>query len=145
MANTLRWTQEQLDKFQQYRDGGRRSTDPAAAPAPSKHLNIKATVDGITYDSAKEAKRAAQLEMMQQAGIITELKRQVPFVLAPGARLLGERRKKPDLRYYADFTYMRDGHLTIEDTKSDHTRRLESYRIKKHLMKTVLGLDIAEV
>jgi hypothetical protein len=145
MSNAIRWTQEQLDEFERRRHPGRRSTDPAAPAAPSKHLNVKTTVDGITYDSSKEAKRAAQLEMMQDAGIITELARQVRFELAPGVRLAGERRKKPALRYYADFTYMRDGCQVIEDTKSDHTRKLEAYRIKKHLMKSVLNLDITEV
>lgn len=145
MSNAIRWTQEQLDEFERRRHPGRRSTDLAAAPAPSKYLNKKTTVDGLTYDSAKEARRGAQLAMMQDAGMIADLKRQVSYVLAPAVTLAGERRKKPPLRYVADFTYMRDGQLVIEDVKSEHSRTLDAYRIKRHLMKSVLNLDITEV
>lgn len=60
-------------------------------------------------------------------------------------KILGEKRIKPVLRYFADFTYIKDGQLIIKDIKSVVTRKLTSFRNKKHLMKTVHGIDISEV
>jgi Fe2+ transport system protein B len=112
---------------------------------PAKYRSKKTKVDGVTHDSGKEAERWAHLQLLEKAGTITELKRQVPFVLAPAVRLVGEKRKKPALRYFADATYVYKGRQIIEDAKSEPTRKKEAYRIKKHLMKTVLNLDITEV
>lgn len=120
----------------------------AAAPAPAKRAkfnNTKVTQDGHTVDSGKEARRWRELELMAAAGEISELRRQVPFILAKGVRLEGEKRKKPDLRYYADATYIERGQLVVEDTKAEPTRKLPAYRIKKHLMATVHGIHIKEV
>lgn len=149
MGNAIRWTQEMLDAFNQRTTGGRRATDPpVAAPAEpkrSKYGNEKVVAGGVKHDSRKEAMRWLQLEQMQRNGIITDLARQVSFELAPAVRLAGERRQKPPLRYIADFTYMHKGQLAIEDVKSEATRKNDAYRIKKHLMKSVLNLDITEV
>jgi uncharacterized protein YcgI (DUF1989 family) len=116
-----------------------------AAPAPSKYRNTKVEQDGIVHDSGKEARRWDTLQIMQAAGKITDLRRQVSFVLAPAVHLAGEAKKKPALRYFADFTYLQDGQLVVEDTKSRPTRKLAAYRIKKHLMATVHGIHIKEV
>lgn len=114
-------------------------------PKASKYGNEKRELDGETFDSKKELARWQQLQQMERAGLITDLKRQVPFVLAPAVKLAGEARTKPALRYYADATYMHGGQLVVEDVKSAPTRKTSAYRIKKHLMKTVLGLDITEL
>ena len=93
----------------------------------------------------EEYKRYIELTALMQRGEISELKCQVKFVLAPKVKLEGEKRAKPELRYYADFTYLSNGALIVEDVKSAITRKLASYRNKKHLMKTVHDIDIKEI
>jgi hypothetical protein len=80
-----------------------------------------------------------------QRGEIQDLKCQVKFELAPKVKIEGEKRAKPALRYFADFTYLSNGKLIVEDVKSAATRKLPSFRNKKHLMKTVHDIDIREV
>ncbi|MCG4607161.1 hypothetical protein L0O74_12605, partial [Bifidobacterium longum] len=60
-------------------------------------------------------------------------------------KIAGEKRAKPALRYFADFTYLKDGVQVVEDVKSVATRKLASYRSKKHMMKSVHDIDISEV
>lgn len=122
-----------------------RAPEPAVPKKPAKYRNTKVEVDGIVHDSGKEARRWAVLQQQVAAGEITDLKRQQSFVLAPAVRLAGEPRKKPALRYFSDFTYLRDAVLIVEDTKSRPTRKLAAYRIKKHLMATVHNIQIKEV
>lgn len=142
----LRWTEEALAEFKRKGGAVASPAGAAAGPAkPNKYRNEKVEVAGITHDSTKEAGRWGELRQLERAGKIADLKRQVSFVLAPSVRLAGESKKKPALRYFADFTYMENGQLVVEDTKSKPTRKLAAYRIKKHLMKTVLNLDITEV
>ena len=101
--------------------------------------------DGMKFDSVKEYKRYIELTALMQRGEISELKCQVKFELAPKVKIAGEKRAKPALRYFADFTYLSNGKLIVEDVKSAATRKLPSYRNKKHLMKTVHDIDISEV
>ena len=115
----------------------------AKAARPSKHGNVKVEIDGIVFDSKREGARYCTLKLQQRAGMISDLELQVEFVLQPAVVLDG--RKKPALRYWADFVYQRDGRQVIEDAKSPHLRKHPVYRSKKHLMKSVLGLDIVEV
>ncbi|OTU33986.1 DUF1064 domain-containing protein [Acinetobacter pittii] len=106
----------------------------------------KIKLDGMTFDSNKEFKRYIELKAMQQRAEIFNLQHHTKFELAPKTKLEGEKRTKPALRYYADFTYFTaDGAFVVEDVKSVVTRKLPSYRNKKHLMKTVHGIDIREV
>ena len=123
----------------------RQAIEKAAAPRRQKYRSEKVEQDGIVHDSRKEAERWAELQLLERAGQIYNLQRQVAFVLAPAVRLAGEARMKPALRYIADATYVQGGHLVVEDTKSAVTRRLASYRQKKHLMATVHGIHIKEV
>lgn len=109
----------------------------------SKYNAKRVTVDGITFDSKKEAVRWQELRMMERAGAITDLQRQVAFELQPATVMDG--RKKPALRYVADAVYQQDGRQIVEDVKSPVTRKKETYRIKRHLMLTVLGIEIREV
>ena len=83
---------------------------------------------------------------MQQRGEIYSLEHHTKFELAPKIKLEGEKRAKPALRYFADFTYYNiTGEYIVEDVKSEATRKKDSYRNKKHLMKTVLNIDVREV
>ncbi|MFX1675183.1 DUF1064 domain-containing protein [Paraburkholderia sp. A2WS-5] len=108
----------------------------------SKYGNVKVEHEGLKFDSKRELKRYQELIVMQERGEIAELERQVVFVLAAAVVIDG--RKRPALRYVADFVYERpgvDGQI-VEDAKG---RVTEGYRIKRHLMKAVHGLDIMEV
>ena len=140
-----RFSVEWLEEYEARKKGTARPHAPSQMPTMPKYHNQKVHQDGIIHDSKKEARRYGQLCVLERTGVIHELKRQVPFVLAPAVHLAGEARKKPAIRYLADFTYQRDGQLVVEDAKSDGTRKLPVYRIKKHLMKTVHDIDVMEV
>lgn len=114
---------------------------PPPAPRRSKYGNTRVTVGGETFDSQREMERYHHLRILQRAGRISELKRQVVFELAPAVVVQG--RKRPPLRYVADFVYREAGAdgLTVEDVKGAIT---PEYRIKRHLM-AVKGIQIKEV
>lgn len=106
----------------------------------------KIKLDGMTFDSTKEYKRYIELKALQQRGEIKELQHHTKFELAPKTKIEGEKRAKPALRYFADFSYyLINGEYIVEDVKSVATRKLPSYRNKKHLMKTVHNIDVREV
>lgn len=109
----------------------------------AKYGAIKVQIDGITFDSKAEAARYGELKQLEADGHITELMLQPKFELAPSVKLAGSSRATPPLRYYADFSY-RDhlGRLVVEDVKGLIT---EGYRIKRHLLKALHGIDIVEV
>lgn len=108
-----------------------------------KHGNKKVVIDGLKFDSKREAARWQELLLLERTGSISGLERQKTYILAPKVLLDG--RIKPCLRYVADFLYVRGGIQVIEDSKSPHLRKNPVYRIKKHLLKSVLGLDVLEV
>ena len=114
-----------------------------AATKPSKHRNVKTLLDGIIFDSKVEAERYAELKFLEKAGDISNLEHKVKFELAPGVVING--RKRPPLRYFADFTYYssKDG-FVVEDVKGSK-KVTEGYRIKRHLMKSVFDIDIMEI
>ncbi|EXB28320.1 hypothetical protein J537_0541 [Acinetobacter baumannii 1437282] len=106
----------------------------------------KLEFDGMTFDSKKEHRRYIELKAMQQRGEILGLEHHTKFELAPKTKIVGEKRAKPALRYFADFTYyIITGDFIVEDVKSAATRKLASYRTKKHLMHTVHGISITEI
>lgn len=105
----------------------------------NKYGAKKTVVDGIKFDSRAEARRYVDLRLLQLAGKISGLTLQVPFELAPGVKFEGAARKTPALRYVADFVYKEGDEVVIEDTKGVIT---DGFRIKRHLMKTVLGYDV---
>ena len=107
--------------------------------ARNKYRAVKTVVDGITFDSKREAARWSELLMLQRAKQISQLERQVHFVLAPPVMLWGEKRKKPALRYVADFRFVWHGQIVVEDAKGRDT---PIGRIKRHLMKSVHGIDV---
>ncbi len=109
----------------------------------NKYNAKKITYDGETFDSAKEAKRWSELRLMEAAGLITGLRRQVPFCLVPAQK--GGIRSEKAVYYKADFVYMsRDllgEEMIIEDVKGFRT---PEYKIKRKLMK-LYGHEITEV
>lgn len=142
---SLRFTEEQ---FMDYQNRQRKLNEIGASHGlpgkdpKRKYRNQKVTVDGITFDSKKEAARWQQLKMMERAGKIDGLERQKSFELAPAVILDG--RRKPPMKYLADFVYYENGELIIEDCKSPVTRTEAAYRMKKHLMKSVHDIEITE-
>jgi hypothetical protein len=111
-------------------------TGPAKA---SKYRNQKCESGGVKFDSKREMARWHELVQMQARGDISDLELQVPFILAEPVVIAG--RKRPALRYVADFVYEQGGETVIEDVKG---RVTEGYRIKRHLM-AARGLVIKEV
>lgn len=112
-------------------------------PRTPKYGNKKVEYNGIKFDSKKECRRYRELCLLQQAGQIYNLQLQVPYVLADRVKFKGAERTRPALRYVADFVYCTpQGKTVVEDAKGAKT---EGYKIKKHLMKTVHGIDIKEV
>lgn len=111
----------------------------------SKFFNRKTVVDGIVFDSRKEAERYAELRLMEKAGVITNLRRQVRFELIPNQYMDGkliERR----VDYLADFVY-RDAETdrtVVEDVKSPVTKT-DKYIIKRKLLLKLYGIRIREV
>ena len=110
-----------------------------------KYRNQKVVIDGITFDSKREAGRYQELKALAARNLIEDLRHQVPFELAPGVKFSDESRKKPALRYVADFAYKLDGRLVVEDVKSAITAKAAAYRIKRHLMLSVHGIEVREV
>ena len=109
----------------------------------NKYHNIKD--DG--FDSKKEKARYEDLMLMQYAGEIRDLRRQVKFTLTP--KMHGKYRNERESYYVADFTYYRinrDGadEFTVEDVKSDYTRKLPLYRMKRKLMLYRYEISILE-
>jgi hypothetical protein len=131
---------------EQYRREILKQSDKPKTAKRNKFNASKVECDGMTFDSKKEHKRYIELKAMQQRGEIRDLQHHTKFELAPKTKLEGEKRAKPALRYFADFTYyMISGEYIVEDVKSEATRKKDSYRNKKHLMKTVLNIDVREV
>lgn len=91
--------------------------------------------DGQVFDSALEYHRYNLLRLLERGGAISDLKRQVSFELIPKQE--GERA----CSYVADFTYLEDGKLVVEDCKGFKT---DVYKIKKKLMLWVHGIRIKE-
>lgn len=89
--------------------------------------------DGQKFDSVKEFHRWGMLRLLERAGRISDLKRQVKYQLIP--KQDGERA----CYYVADFTYYENGKLVAEDCKGYAT---EVFRLKKKLMLWVHGIRI---
>lgn len=106
----------------------------------TKYHAKKVTVDGITFDSKKEARRWSELKLMESAGIITDLQRQVTFQLLPSQK--GEGRTERPVKYVADYVYQENGKTVVEDTKGMKTK---DYILKRKMMLFVHGITVKEV
>lgn len=115
-----------------YMDGPPRTGRP-------KYANARVKTEFGNFDSQGEFKRWQQLRLLEQAGKISDLQRQVKFELAPSCHLLG--RKRPPIRYFADFVYFEKGQKVVEDYKGYET---PEYKLKRHLMMTVHGIEIKQ-
>ena len=118
----------------------------------SKYHNRETKVGGLRFQSRKEAVRWCQLNALLDEGKISNLRRQVKYVLIPAQReketITPRGRMVPgkvierELSYIADFVYEKDGETIVEDVKG---YRAEVYRIKKKLLLYFYGIRIKEV
>lgn len=119
----------------------------------SKYHSRKITRDGEVFDSVKEYRRWCELKLLEKAGEIKDLQRQVKFVLIPTQReFTNEIDKKGRFKkgkvieraceYIADFVYWEGRKYVVEDTKGFKTK---DYIIKRKLMLWVHGIRIQEV
>lgn len=100
-----------------------------------KYRNKKTSVDGIRFDSKREANRYMELKLLERAGIIKGLKRQVTYIL------IDKSRYGRAIKYVADFVYYEDDKLVVEDVKGVRT---PVYKLKKRLMAEVYGIEVKE-
>lgn len=121
----------------------------------NKYQAIKTTVNGIEFDSRKEAGRYHELLILERYGLISDLRCQVKYILIPsqyetlerygknGQRLKdGQKLIEKECAYIADFVYIEDGKEVVEDTKGFKTK---DYIIKRKLMLYVHGIRVKEV
>ena len=111
-----------------------------------KYKNKKIVVNGIQFDSKKEAKRYQELKMMEDAGEITKLERQVKFDLLPNQKDPDGKVVERKVQYIADFVYMKNGIICVEDVKG--YREGGAYRvfvIKRKLMLYRFGIVVKEI
>lgn len=121
-----------------------------------KYGNKKITADGQVFDSKKEYKRFCELSLLERAGEITNLQKQVPYLLIPEQRApstevykkgsrAGQPKPGPVLErrvvYIADFVYQQNGETVVEDTKGIKTKE---YIIKRKLLLYRYGIRIKE-
>ena len=93
-----------------------------------KYHNTKVYVNGIKFDSKLEAGRYRELLLLEKAGQIRNLRRQVEFELQPSFKKNGKTIRK--ISYIADFVYEESGQTIVEDAKG---MRTEIFRLKKKL------------
>ena len=112
-----------------------------------KYGNKKIEINGVKFDSVKESKRYQGLQVMEVMGEISDLELQPKFDLIKSVKFAGTDRAKPAIRYFADFAYTDTltGRRIIEDVKSKITRESPVYRMKKHMMLAIHGIEINEV
>lgn len=96
-------------------------------------------MDGITFDSRKEADRYLVLKGMEEDGAIEDLRRQVRYELVPAFDVDG-RHYRP-VYYVADFVYVEDGKEVVEDVKG---MRTDVYKLKSKLFAKRYGMSVKE-
>lgn len=104
------------------------------------------------YASKREAKRAAELKLLEKASKIRHIREQVRYQIVP-AQYLGGKCVERAVHYVADFVYEEAGELNehwgiipwqevVEDAKGHRT---PDYIIKRKLMLHVHGIRVREV
>lgn len=108
---------------------------------PSKYHARKTVVDGITFDSKREAKRYGELKLLERAGAIKGLQRQVRYELIPAFDVDGKHYRPTS--YVADFVYTdtATGAEVVEDCKGYRT---DVYRLKAKMFAHKFGVVILE-
>ena len=120
----MSWTQADLDAVTRKR---------LHASTRAKYRNVKKTLDGVTFDSTKEALRYTELRLLEHAGQIAALELQPTYALVVNQMLICE--------YRGDFRYIERREVIVEDCKGMKT---PAYRLKCKLMRALHGITIRE-
>lgn len=109
------------------------------ARKPRKYRNKPTVVDGHRFDSRKEARRYGELVLMQHAGEIYGLEVHPRFLLEIKGIYIG--------RYTGDFAYFPRQKFVkiVEDCKSEATKRIRDWPMRKRLMLAIHGIEVIEV
>lgn len=103
-----------------------------------KYRNKKTVLDGFTFDSQKEANRYLIYKDEKERKRILDFKMQVKYKFIINGQLV--------CSYVSDFVIKHlDGRTEVIDVKSEATRKLPVYRIKKKLMKAIYNIEVKEV
>ena len=94
----------------------------------SKYHNKKVQIDMYVFDSIAESRRYKELALLEKAGQIKELELQPRFLLQESFKKNGKTYRK--IEYIADFMYLQDGKIIIEDVKGKET---EAFKLKHKL------------
>lgn len=122
----------------------------------NKYKNEKVEFDGFKFDSKRERDRYIILKNAEKKGIISELKLQPTFILVPAIyheETIPLKTKSKTVRrcdqlpitYKADFSYIKNGILTVEDVKGSEYMITEVFKIKEKLMFAIHGIKVKRV
>jgi hypothetical protein len=120
----------------------------------NKYHAQKCCVGGEVFDSKKEMRRYQELIILEKAGEISELKRQVKYLLIPAQRQTVMKKGVPkpgkvierEISYIADFVYKENGQTVVEDVKGYRGgKAYDVFVIKRKLMLHVHGIRLREV
>lgn len=103
----------------------------------SKYSSAKTDIDGIRFDSKKEAEFYAELKLREKAGEITCLRLQPRYLLQEAFKHEGKQYR--EMEYVADFEYIENGETVVVDVKGFRTA---VYMIKKKLFLYKYGSEI---
>ena len=103
-----------------------------------KYKSVKTVINGTEFDSKKEAGYYNVLRLKEKAKMIDRFEMQVKYDLVVNGHKIGF--------YKADFVTFKNGKvLDVIDVKSEMTKKLPVYRLKKKLIKAIYGFDIVEI
>ena len=108
----------------------------------NKYHAKKCEWDGEVFDSKKELQRYKELKLLEKAGEIQNLRRQVKYVLIPSQRIDGKVVER-ECSYIADYVYEENGQTIVEDVKV-RKMRTRDYIIKRKLMLLFYGIRVRE-
>lgn len=95
----------------------------------NKYNARKTEIDGVVYDSGKEARRHQELILMAKSGLISELEVKPAFILQEAFRdAYGRWHRK--ISYEADYAYTQDGQRVVEDTKGGKATQTDAFRMR---------------
>lgn len=146
----LRWTDEQLAahtaKLRKVVESAPRPVKPTPVAKPLKYRNTPTTdAQGVKHASKKQATRYRDLGLLMKSGAIEMLAREVRFRLPGGVEYVADHVTVTP-RGMAELSKMiAHGDLTVEDVKSDATRKNPVYRLKAKQMRECLGITVKEV
>ncbi len=108
-------------------------------PVRNKYGNITSAGGA----SKKEVRRGDELRQLEKLGVISNLRFQVPFELIPTQKKKNGSVER-SVKYVADFVYEEKGETIVEDSKSEITRKIPAYILKRKMMLFIHHIEILE-